>query len=136
MRELIILIFLIVGYSSHAQKLTCSDFIKGTFKIKAKNSDLFITVERDSLSQVERVTTDDKILEAYETIKWINDCSYRLKYDASKMDLDDTQKLINALNGIEVKHISFTNKCSTYQAILRRPDGKELIETAEICKIN
>lgn len=136
MRKLVVFICILIGYQSNAQKLTCADFTKGSFKIKASNSDLFITVERDSLSQVERVITDNEILEAYEAIKWIDNCSYRIRYDESKMELDDSQKLINALNGIVVKHISFTNKCSTYQAILRRPDGKELIETAEICKID
>lgn len=136
MRKLVIFIFLTCSYQTNAQKLKCSDLRKGTFTIKATNSDLFITVERDSLSQVERVITDNEILEAYETITWLNKCSYRIRYDESKMELDDTQKLINALNGIVVRHISFTHKCSRYQAILRRPDRKELIEIAEFCKTN
>lgn len=134
MRVIFVFLCFLFAEQTSAQKLSCADFKKGTFTIKSPKSDQVVTIVRDSISQIETVTVKNKVLEAFEIIQWIDECSYRLKYDSSKMELDDTQKLVNAFNGIVVTHLSFTEKCSIYEAVLTRPDGAEIKQSLEICK--
>jgi len=117
-----------------AQELTCDDFKIGTFNSPSPYTDNeIVMIERDSTGQIETIVIDGKEKKVYETIEWIDQCTYRLKYDDTKMELDDMQKLVNSMNGVTVKHVEFENGCVIYEATLTRDDGEQLSQRSKLC---
>ena len=129
---LICSVLLFLGIKMNAQELTCADFKIGTFSIPAtKGWYNYTVIEKDSVynftpeidksvkqfivvrkknSQIEwknNVGNGDPL---YEIIEWIDDCSYRLTYDSTKVQLDDYKKWINQNNGIVVTTTKIENK--------------------------
>lgn len=70
----------------------------------------------------------------YEIIEWIDDCTYRLTYDASKAELDEEKKWINDNNGIVVSKKEIKNKCLYYTATMTTNEGKKISQDGMICK--
>ena len=113
--KLLVITLSIIGLSSYAQKLTCSDFKIGQFYIpETKEMEKYTIVENDSISEFtpERDSSIKKYIVIrekntqiewkngigngnpdYEIIEWIDDCTYRLTYDSSESELDEDKKL-------------------------------------------
>ncbi|MFY0630770.1 MAG: hypothetical protein JXR05_10345 [Flavobacteriaceae bacterium] len=115
------------------KKLTCIDFKKGTFFnpvdsiVKKK-----ITIVRKDSTQIESVEGEERVV--YETIEWIDDCTYRLKFDSSKMELNDFQVWANKNNGLVVRKLKIEGKCMIYSATMTTEEGKKLTQKAKLCK--
>jgi hypothetical protein len=147
---------ILIGLSSCAQELTCSDFHLGEFYIptteELKNFKIIMNdsiqnfelqldstvsktvIERKKNTQTEWVNEIGNGQPAYEILEWIDDCSYRLTYDDSKMDLDDMEKWINENNGIIVSKRTIENNCLFYTATMTTNSGEKLSQSGVICK--
>ena len=134
------LTFIFIGLNSCAQELTCSDFKNGNFYVPA-DKEILLTYRliRNGNQQTEIVEDPENTLgndytkTAYEIIEWINDCTYRLKYDESKMQLTKYQKFLNDNNGILTELIKIKGKCFYYKATLS-VNGDDQIMNGKICK--
>lgn len=69
----------------------------------------------------------------YEIIEWIDDCTYRLTYDAAKSELDESEKWINENNGIVVSNRKIEGKCMFYNATMTTNDGRKISQNGTIC---
>jgi len=152
------LLFLLtlIGLNSCAQELSCSDFHLGEFYIptteELKN---FTIIKNDSLQdftlQLDSTVTKTVIERrkntqiewtngirngqpTYEKIEWIDDCTYRLTYDESKMELDETEKWTNENNGIVVTKRKIEGNCLFYTATMTTNNGEKLSQSGVICK--
>lgn len=154
--KLLVITLSIIGLSSYAQKLTCSDFKIGQFYIpETKEMEKYTIVENDSISEFtpERDSSIEKYIVIrekntqiewkngigngnpdYEIIEWIDDCSYRLTYDSSESELDEDKKWINESNGIVVSKIKIEKKCLFYRATMTTNQGKKISQDGIICK--
>src|SRR5690606_9412523 len=47
----------------------------------------------------------------YVLIEWINECTYRAKYDTLKMNMSDFHKLVNASGGIMTEIVDMDDNC-------------------------
>ncbi|QXP72520.1 hypothetical protein H0I31_02130 [Tenacibaculum sp. AHE15PA] len=150
------IIFLLFTSIIWSQDLTCTDFKTGKFfipinkelkKYSIKSGDSIaensfklkpeiknIIIIRDKDTQTEFPNGINGGNPQYELIKWINDCSYRLTYDSSKMDLNTNMKWINKNNGILVSKIKIEDKCMSYKATITTTEGKEISQKGIICK--
>jgi len=116
---------LLIGFSTWAQKLTCADFKNGTFIVPKESADSQdYQLIRTRNSQIEVFETAGQKLTVYGTIEWINDCSYRLKYDGTKMEITEELKFVNDNGGIITEMIKIEDKCFYYKSVLII-DGKE-----------
>ena len=154
--KLLVITLSIIGLSSYAQKLTCSDFKIGQFYIpETKEMEKYTIVENDSISEFtpERDSSIEKYIVIrekntqiewkngigngnpdYEIIEWIDDCSDRLTYDSSESELDEDKKWINESNGIVVSKIKIEKKCLFYRATMTTNQGKKISQDGIICK--
>tara|TARA_B100000780_G_scaffold271571_1_gene232637 strand:- start:726 stop:1205 length:480 start_codon:yes stop_codon:yes gene_type:complete len=154
--KLLVITLSIIGLSSYAQKLTCSDFKIGQFYIpETKEMEKYTIVENDSISEFtpERDSSIKKYIVIrekntqiewkngigngnpdYEIIEWIDDCTYRLTYDSSESELDEDKKWINESNGIVVSKIKIEKKCLFYRATMTTNQGKKISQDGIICK--
>ncbi|MDC9721373.1 MAG: hypothetical protein PSN34_01195 [Urechidicola sp.] len=142
MKKIIFLgILFITSYCFYAQELTCSDFHNGTFIVPANDIFPFDTeIVRNENNQTETIIDIENTLgQDYKktinvVIDWVDDCSYRAKYDPTNNELENYQKLINDNNGILTKLIKMENNCFYFTSTLnvngeiQRVDGK-------MCKI-
>ncbi|WGF93915.1 hypothetical protein [Aequorivita marisscotiae] len=141
MKIVILIISLLISFCSFSQDLTCSDFKNGTFYV---DPDEYIPVGykiiREGTSQIEIVQDPENKLgedfnkTSYEIIEWIDDCTYRLKYDETKMKLSDYQQFLNDNNGILTELIKIDGKCMYIKSTLnvngeiQRIDSKMCLE--------
>lgn len=154
--KLLVITLSIIGLSSYAQKLTCSDFKIGQFYIpETKEMEKYTIVENDSISEFtpERDSSIKKYIVIrekntqiewkngigngnpdYEIIEWIDDCTYRLTYDSSESELDEDKKWINESNGIVVSKLKIEKKCLFYRATMTTNQGKKISQDGIICK--
>lgn len=154
---LIILPLLFFVIMAQSQDLECKDFRKGKIFIPNKSNDLleFTVSFKDSVykfmpkidstitktvqlrsenNQIEWTNGINQGSPKYEVIEWIDECTYRLKYDESKQKLDETERWINANNGIVVSKIRIEKNCMIYNAILTSRDGRTFAQKGLICK--
>lgn len=137
MKKIILLSILIIGFNSYSQELTCKDFKNGTFIVpKDEMIPTSFKIIRNGNSQIEFVMNPDEVDEpelkekSYEIIEWIDDCTYKLKYDESKMKLTESKQFINDNGGIMTEMIKIEGKCFFYKSTLtvngqtQRIDGK------------
>ena len=158
MKKIISFLVLTIFFGTYinAQSLTCIDFHQGeffiptteelkNFTIKKKDSVESYVVPLDSLvtrtvilrketTQIEWIDQIGNGEPAYEIIEWINDCTYRLTYDESKMELDQTARLINENNGIIVSKRKIEGNCLYYTATMTSDTGEEYSQSGVICK--
>lgn len=154
--KLLLLTLSLIGLNSCAQELTCANFKIGTFYIpETKEMAKYTIVANDSISEFidKRDSTIKKYIvvrekntqiewkngigngvPTYEIIEWINDCTYRLTYDASKFELDAEKKWINENNGIVVTKRRIENKCLYYSATMTTNEGDRISQNGIICK--
>lgn len=139
-----------------SQDLTCEDFKSGKFYIPITNelkkystksggketTHSFslkpninnIVVIRSNNSQIEYPNGINGGSPIYEIIEWINDCTYRLTFDAEKMKLDPKKKWVNENKGIIVSNLGIKGKCMNYTAVMTTNQGKEILQKGMICK--
>ncbi|PVW16317.1 hypothetical protein DDV96_03375 [Marixanthomonas spongiae] len=128
-------------FTSCAQKLTCADFKNGEFYVPADEETPFnYKIIRKGNKQIEILLdpenkiADDFNKKAYEIIEWIDDCTYRLKYDENRMKITKNQQFINDNNGILTELIKIEGTCYYYKSTLNvnreieRIDGRICIE--------
>ncbi|TJY34009.1 hypothetical protein [Pontimicrobium aquaticum] len=141
--KLFLLGVLLTGFNSYSQELTCKSFKNGTFIIPADETLPFsIRVVRSGNYQSEIILNPEVIdaenpelrKKAFEIIKWIDDCSYRLIYDETKMVLDEHQKFVNDNGGLLVEMIKIKGSCFYYISSLTL-DGEIISVEGKICKI-
>ncbi len=154
--KLILITLSLIGLNSFAQELTCSDFKIGQFYIpEIKEIEKYTIVENDSIAEMtpERDSSIQKYVvirkknaqiewtngigngkPEYEILEWIDDCTYRLTYDASKSELDEEKKWINENNGIVVTKRKIENKCLFYTATMTTNEGDTITQDGIICK--
>jgi hypothetical protein len=155
-RKLLILILISIGIRSYTQSLTCTDFKTGSFFIPTTEELKKFTVSsKDSINEY-LLKRDEKIkrysiirkentqLEwkegidngkpEYETIEWIDDCTYRLKYSSEKNKLTPEKKWVNDNNGIVVSKIKISGKCMQYKAVMTTNDGRVIEQKGTLCK--
>ncbi len=122
---LFFIVIVLVGLNSSAQNLSCSDFQNGTFTIPNESgSQSEYKLIREGKVQMEVVEIEDEKFTIYGIIEWINECSYILKYDNSKMSLPEELQFINDHGGIVTDLIKIEDKCFYYKSVLII-DGKE-----------
>ncbi|MCB4800284.1 hypothetical protein [Neotamlana laminarinivorans] len=153
---ILISIILLIGIKINAQELTCKDFKIGQFYIPTteelkdftiiKNDsiqnfeiqlDSTITktvIERKKDTQTEWINGIGNGQPAYEKIEWIDDCTYRLTYDESKMELDETEKWVNENDGIVVSKRKIEENCLFYTATMTSNNGEKFSQSGVICK--
>ncbi len=126
--KIILTLILLIGLTSNAQELTCSDFKEGTFYIPSTEIESKTEIEnkennaetekyiviRKGNTQTEWTNGVGNGNPDYEIIEWIDDCTYRLTYDDSKYELDAEKKWINDNNGIVVKKTKIIDNCLIY----------------------
>ena len=137
MNKLITLSTLILCvFNSFGQDLTCSDFKEGTFFSNPREDmPIEYKVIREGNSQIEIITADPQNLlgedfakTQYQIVEWINDCTYRLTYDVTKMDLTDYQKLINESGGPVTEITKIENDYYFYKSTLKIGDQTQTME--------
>ena len=137
MKQRLLLVTILIVFNSCAQELTCKDFMNGEFYVPAdEETPLSFTIIRRGNFQTEIIqdpknklgSTHNKTL--HTIIEWIDDCTYRLRYDENKTKLSEHQKFINENNGVLTELIKIEGNCFYYKSTLnvqgqiKRIDGK------------
>ncbi|WP_417800604.1 hypothetical protein [Tenacibaculum sp.] len=153
---ILITIFLITVIKTNAQELTCEDFKIGKFyipqtqeiskyTIEVSDSIIEMTDKRD-LSIKKWIVVREKNTQTewkngigngvpeHEVIEWIDDCTYRLTYDSSKMELSENKKWVNENKGIVVTKTKIENNCLYYKATMTTNEGQKISQNGIICK--
>lgn len=142
MKKAIILVFSFFTIISYGQDLKCENFKDGTFTLEAtepfKMKFKIIrkgNEQKEILVEVPEELKDSGLLNftVYGIVEWIDDCSYRLTYDESKMELDDTQKMINSVGGVLTQYIKVEENCVHYKSLIKYNES-ELVIDGVICK--
>ena len=121
----LLLIITLIGLTTTAQELTCADFKNGTFIVPKKSEEEpQYTLIRDGNSQIEVIDIDGQTIRLYGILEWIDECSYKLTYDETKMNLPKEIQFVNDNGGIVSELIKIENKCFFYKSVLII-DGKE-----------
>ncbi|WP_411894588.1 hypothetical protein [Winogradskyella sp. A2] len=135
-------IFLLIGLKINAQDLTCKDFKKGTFNTTVldpvKLNWKIVRKGNEQTETIKEIPDEYKDLgyptdPQYVKIEWINDCSYRAKYDDSKSELTESQKFINSVGGITTELIKIEGTCFYYKSTLKVGEEEQIIE-GKMCK--
>lgn len=146
--KIMLTLILLIGLTSNAQELTCSDFKEGTFYIPSTEIESKTEIEnkennaetekyiviRKGNTQTEWTNGVGNGNPDYEIIEWIDDCTYRLTYDDSKYELDAEKKWINDNNGIVVKKTKIIDNCLIYVSTLTMNDGQKISQNGKICR--
>ncbi|MEE3998810.1 hypothetical protein V1T75_00560 [Tenacibaculum sp. FZY0031] len=153
---ILITIFLVTVIKTNAQELTCEDFKIGKFyipqtqeiskyTIEVSDSIIEMTDKRD-LSIKKWIVVREKNTQTewkngigngvpeHEVIEWIDDCTYRLTYDSSKMELSENKKWVNENKGIVVTKTKIENNCLYYKATMTTNEGQKISQNGIICK--
>jgi hypothetical protein len=146
MKKTLYLLFILSSTSLFSQKLTCKDFKTGTFYIQKDSISPFdYKILRFKNHQIETVSNlheiDPKLLEKfpelkgkfYENITWVDDCSFKLKFDGSKMKLTDSMKEMNHNGGLLIEKIKIEGKCFYYKSSMTIKNEVQSVY-GKICK--
>ncbi|WP_109098296.1 hypothetical protein [Aquimarina sp. AU58] len=133
-KKLLLIGMMLIGLSSYAQSLKCEDFMNGEFYVPIeKDITKSFKIKRNGNSQIEIVEHDGVEKKSYIIIEWIDECSYRLKYDKTKMKFTESEKFINSHNGVFVEKIEIVGNCFLYKSTMII-DGKKERKDGKICK--
>ncbi|GEC72884.1 hypothetical protein FFL01_24230 [Flavobacterium flevense] len=142
MKNILLTVLILIGTISFGQNLKCEDFKKGTFTseitIPMKMKCILIRNGNEQKEVITEIPDELKDLglfnkTIYGKIEWIDDCSYRLIYDESKDELNESQKLINSSGGILTEFIKIEGNCIYYKS-LAKINGNEQVINGVICK--
>ena len=67
-------------------------------------------------------------------IEWIDECTYRLKFDSLKGEMEEKAKWVNENNGIVVSKTKIEGKCMFYKATMTSKSGEKISQNGIICK--
>ena len=154
--KILLLTLCLSGFCSYSQKLTCSDFKTGKFYIPT-NEELkkYTITSNDSIKKFS--IQPDENIKRYVVIRkkntqtewkngigignpiniiieWIDECTYRLKFDSSKGEMDDKAIWVNENNGIVVSKTKIEGKCMFYNATMTSNKGEKISQNGIICK--
>jgi len=133
---------MLIGANSYSQELTCESFHNGTLIIPADEIVPFsIRVERQGNYQSEIILNPEVVdaedpelrKKAFEIIEWIDDCTYRIKYDEAKMEVDEHQEFVNNNGGLLVEMVKIEGSCFYYKSSMTI-DGEVVSVNGKICK--
>lgn len=125
---------MLIELNSCTQDLTCADFKTGEFYIPSnKNNVENWIVIRETGTQTEWSNEIGKGNPNYEILEWIDDCTYHLTYDETKMELNEQKKWINENNGIVVEKVRINGNCMDYTATMITNDGEKIQQNGTIC---
>lgn len=139
---MIILIFTFIAINNYGQDIKCTDLKDGIFTIKVSEPfEMKFKVIRNGNEQKEiLIEVPEKLKDSgllnytiYGVVKWIDDCSYRLVYDESKMELDETQKMINSVGGVLTEFVKVEENCFHYKSLVKYSEKDQVINGI-ICK--
>ncbi|WP_143469337.1 hypothetical protein [Leeuwenhoekiella nanhaiensis] len=139
----VFLLFCFSGFSSLAQ-LSCDDFKEGVFITEQESPVQFkIEIVRTATSQTERIIEPSRELiesgypyqkVSHITLKWIDDCSYRMMYDKEKGSLSEIEQFINDSGGALVQFTDIDGSCIFYKSSMKINGELEWI-SGKMCKI-
>lgn len=102
----------------------CTDFKTGTYLIS--NDTVFTNASR----LIKTATTQQQISAKGDTlfakVEWINDCSYKLTFDKSKMFLSTFHINVNTRGGILVEFGQPTGNIMPYVSMIKGETKKEI----------
>lgn len=110
--------------SSCNKKTSCTDFKSGTFLISKDTS--FVKAQKIIRKNNLDIQISPKGDSIFAKLEWLNDCSYKLKFDKSKMHLSNFQININTNNGILVEYGQPENGIMPFISVIK---GKTKTET-------
>jgi hypothetical protein len=121
-----------VAFQLNGQKLTCANFKNGTFIVPKMSENIpEHKLVRNGNSQEEIIQVNGQTIKIYGNITWINECSYKLTYDLTKMKPSKEIQFINDNGGIITELIKIEDNCFYYKSFLlvngkefKRIDGK------------
>ncbi len=141
MKKTLIIIGILCSINAIGQELDCSDLKTGVFfaeinepiKVKWK-------ITRTENKQIEEIIEiPDEIKEMgypmdpqYELIEWKNNCTYLLKYDETKSELTESQKVINDNGGALTTITSIDRNCYYYSSTITI-NGQEQKLEGKVC---
>jgi hypothetical protein len=116
------------------EKLDCSKFKTGKFKLIHQKRNLYFIITRTATTQVEEtfsLETGEKVLpDNHFLIKWENDCEYLLFLDTSEQTLtSELSKEANENGGVRNRILSVDGNCSKVNTYF-----KDNSFISEICK--
>ena len=142
MKNIFLAILVLIVTTSCGQNLQCEDFKNGTYTIEIaipiKMKGKLIrngNEQKEVITEIPDELKDSGLLHktVYGKIEWIDDCSYRLIYDESKDELNESQKLINSFGGILTEFIKIEDDCLYYKSSIK-VNGNEEVINGVICK--
>lgn len=142
MKKLILLSISLYTFNCLGQELSCLDFKEGKFIAEMTEP---VKVEW-TIVRMGKVQTeipgklpdefkgaDFSIAPRHAIIEWIDDCTYKLTYDATKSELTDMQKMVNKLGGFINEMVKIEGECFHYKSTLRYNGGEQSLE-GKFCK--
>ncbi|NQY06027.1 MAG: hypothetical protein HRT68_07520 [Flavobacteriaceae bacterium] len=109
----------------------CKNVYSGKFFYEYGNSKIFI--DRTNDYQISKIVVNNQTKRViYESIKWVDSCTYITMYDFSKMKEEDLLVDINYNGGMKTEIIGFENDCYYYKKTFKLW-GEEKIEEGKIC---
>ena len=141
MKKIFPLLLLLLSLSAHGQDLKCGDFKHGVYYAEVLEPiPIKWKITRNGNQQIEEVIElPEEAKKAgyptnpqYEIIEWIDDCSYRLKYDETKFELSQSQKMINDNGGTLTRIVKVEGNCHYYISTLTI-NGQEQTMEGKLC---
>lgn len=118
------LLVALVSLNSCEKKVNCSDFKTGTYLIS--NDTLF----DNAPTLIKTATTQQQINSKGDTlfanVKWLNECSYKLKFDKNKMTLSPFQINVNTRGGILIEFGIPEGDIMPYTSVLKGETKTEI----------
>jgi hypothetical protein len=115
---------LFISILSCEKKTSCTDFKSGTFLISTDTS--FVKSQKIIRNNDLDIQVSPKGDSVFAKIEWLNDCSYKLKFDKNRMHLSNFHLNINTNNGILVEYGQAVNGIMPFVSVIK---GKTKTET-------
>ncbi|WP_034917035.1 hypothetical protein [Gillisia sp. CAL575] len=132
-------LLLIISLNTYSQELKCIDFKNGTFLSPATDQIPYsYTIIRNGNKQTEIINDPNNTLPddikkiTYGIIEWVDECTYRLKFDETKMELSEFQKFMNDNNGTLNELLKIEDNCFYYKSTLL-VNGEEIRLDGKFC---
>ena len=134
-------LLLLISFRASTQELGCKDFKEGVYYAEVLEPvPIKWKITRRGNRQTEEVI--ELPIEAkkagyptntqYEIIEWIDDCTYRLRYDETKFKLSDTQRAINENGGALTHIVKVEGNCYYYVSTISI-NGSETSMEGKLC---
>lgn len=138
MKKLILLSLTLTMFQSFGQELSCKDFHEGTFiaevtePVKATWKILRVGNSQAEFA-MESIGSELPVRATFGIIEWIDECTYNLKYDPTKSELLEEQKMINKLGGFDTEMVKIEGNCIHFKTTLKFNEHERSIR-GKFCK--